>query len=152
MRRHLATALVAFDSITGTLETKDIRRHPNPTAGIVAAANLEFQNQQRQLACPQTGRPLRVQGIRRQLGQTFSAQWSGETMGQESSRSATHRLPAVGDKGQRSRRSVIGNQSGNGPDQRGPGVEHPFVKTNHRSSVESDGSPPLQSRGSGAAR
>ena len=27
----------------------------------------------------------------------------------------------------------------NEPDQRGPGVEHPFVKTDHRSSIESDG-------------
>jgi hypothetical protein len=32
--------------------------------------------------------------------------------------------------------------SANDPDQRGPGVEHPFVKTDHRSSVASDGYPP----------
>ncbi|TWT29150.1 hypothetical protein KOR42_55630 [Thalassoglobus neptunius] len=31
----------------------------------------------------------------------------------------------------------------NGTDQRGPGVEHPFVKTDHRSSVASDGYPPF---------
>lgn len=29
-------------------------------------------------------------------------------------------------------------QSDNDPDQRGPGIEHPFVKTDHRSSVASD--------------
>ncbi|WP_419193921.1 hypothetical protein, partial [Novipirellula herctigrandis] len=29
--------------------------------------------------------------------------------------------------------------SGNGTDQRGPGIDYPFVKTNHRSSVASDG-------------
>jgi hypothetical protein len=34
-------------------------------------------------------------------------------MGQKSSRPAAHRLLAVGDKGQRSRRSFIGIQSGN---------------------------------------
>ncbi len=33
------------------------------------------------------------------------------------------------------------SQSDNVPDQRGPGVEHPFVKTDHRSSVGSDGYP-----------
>lgn len=32
--------------------------------------------------------------------------------------------------------------SANGTDQRGPGVEHPSVKPDHRSSVASDGYPP----------